>query len=63
MTWVKLQELRFYRCNECADTGFVPRRRLRVYSHPHKRPEDLKTVIVYEPCPHCATVRRLLGRA
>ena len=59
MTWLKLQELKFFSCIACADTGFVPARRARLYSNRKQRPQDVKTVITYQPCSYCATVRWL----
>ena len=59
MSWRKLQQNLFFNCWQCADTGFVPERRMLVYTNVRKRKQDVKTAIVYRRCRYCATLRWL----
>lgn len=41
------------RCPMCADTGFVPMRRARLYTNARRRDRDLKLFIIYVLCRYC----------
>ncbi len=41
------------RCGMCADTGFMPVKRARLYTNPKRRDCDLKPFIIYVLCRYC----------
>jgi hypothetical protein len=58
--------VRLIRCALCADTGFVPVKRARLYTNPRRRDRDLRVFIIYVLCSYCDIWRQHeqgLGRA